>query len=134
MRFNESSIGEPDASVSSPPDIRCEPLATRKGLPARRTQARERDGRPGPVKLNCLVRVAQARLDAARESPCCGVARLPPLSSSTAMCEPHQSENSTRGRTGDDAHWGRDEGAIKQVCYAPHRIAGVNSEPFSAKG
>lgn len=129
MRFNESSFAHRAAGTpwqTLLPRIRCEPAPFARSRwasgadPAQ--QARERDGRPGPVKLSRLRRVAQARLDAARESPCCGVARLPPSFLPIARCEPHQSENSTRGRPGDDAHRGHDEGAIKQVCYSLHAI------------
>jgi len=46
----------------------------------------------------------------------------PPSFLPAARCEPHQSENSTRGRPGDDAHRGHDEGVLKQVCYSLHAI------------
>lgn len=85
-------------------------------------QARERDGRPGPVKLSRLGRVAQARLDAARESPCCGVARLPPL-----LCPSRDANHTSRRIQRVDDPEMMLTGvtmrvAIKQVCYSLHAI------------
>lgn len=95
-------------------------------------QARERDGRPGPVKLSRLGRVAQARLDdAAREGPCCGVARLPPSSRDA-------NHTSRRIQRVDDPEMMLTgvtmRVAIKQVCYSLHAIGAevsLTAGPFA---
>lgn len=131
MRFNESSFGHRAAGrrgklcshgfAASLP-VRPFAMGFRSGPSTTGSRAGWATG-AGKIEspwAGCTGTVGRRR---ARE-PVLRCCPSPPL---IARCEPHQSENSTRGRPGDDAHRGHDEGCDKTGLLFPpcHRCGGV---------